>query len=74
MTASSEGTLFVRVDAARCCGYRICAQVCPEVFKLDDQGFAYVEEAALPGELERRVREAAAACPEDAILLGKEPF
>jgi ferredoxin len=74
MTAGRESTLFVRVDAAKCCGYRICAQVCPEVFKLDDQGFAYVEQAALPVELEPRVREAAAACPEDAILLGQEPF
>jgi ferredoxin len=74
MTTGRESTLFVRVDAARCCGYRICAQVCPEVFKLDDQGFAYVEQAAPAAELERRVREAAAACPEDAILLGQEPF
>jgi ferredoxin len=62
----------VRVDPARCSGYTLCNQVAPSVFKLDEWGFAFAERAeVIPGS-EDKVREAAAACPEDAILIDEE--
>ena len=56
--------------APGCNAYGECAKVCPEVFKLDDFGYALVdEEAEIPSELHARVREAAKVCPTSAVLI-----
>src|SRR5262249_50603965 len=36
--------LKVVIDRAACCGYGICAEICPEVFKLDANGIVYVDD------------------------------
>jgi ferredoxin len=58
--------LTAEVDRARCCGYALCADACPEVFQLDDSGQAFVVGTVLP-ELEAKVRHAETMCPERAI-------
>jgi ferredoxin len=63
--------LHVRVDPSKCCGYTSCAEASPEVYKLDDQGFAYVDTGVVPSGLEGKAREGAAACPEGAIYVGE---
>ena len=63
--------LYVKVDARKCCGYTACADVCPEIYKLDEQGFAYVESGIVPPGLEAKAREGAAVCPEKAIYVGE---
>jgi ferredoxin len=65
--------LYVHVIAEKCCGYRLCNQVCPEVFQLDDMGFATASGDAVPAELADRARAGAAACPEEAIILSDAP-
>jgi len=62
--------LKVVVNRDKCVGYGICAEICPEVFKLDENGFAYVDGDA-PIELEEAVREACDNCPEEAITAEK---
>lgn len=59
------------VDLTRCQGYAQCVFLAPEVFQLHgEEGLLYAP--AFPdGEVER-VRQAAAACPVQAILLGEE--
>jgi ferredoxin len=64
-----EAKMKAVVDSARCCGYTLCNQVCPEVFELDEEGFAVVAIPIVPPELAAKAKEAAAACPEDAIQL-----
>jgi ferredoxin len=64
-----DGNLKAVVDPARCCGYTLCNQECPEVFELDENGFAVVAMTVIPPELAAKARAAAAACPEDAIVL-----
>lgn len=59
--------LKVRVDRASCCGYGICAVVCPEIYKLDEAGMAYVESEDVPTGLEEKAREGAESCPQLAI-------
>ena len=61
-------SLPVTIDRGKCSGYGICADICPSVFKLDDDGFAFVEGPA-PSELEAEVREAASECPAEAIIV-----
>ena len=55
------------VDPAKCCGYSLCVDVCPEVFRLDDGGFAVAGPVSVG--LEAKAREAADACPESAITV-----
>ena len=65
--------LYVKVIDEKCCGYTVCADVCPEVYKLDDQGFAYVDDALVPEGLEDKARAGAKACPEAALVISTEP-
>ena len=61
-------SLQVNVNRHKCSGYALCADICPSVFKIDDDGFAVVEGSA-PSELEAEVREAASECPAEAIIV-----
>jgi ferredoxin len=67
---SSETAKFrVVADRSRCCGYGLCAAICPSIYKLDDDGLVYLDSDRVPVELEEEAREAAAACPAEAIWL-----
>lgn len=57
----------VTVDADRCRGHGVCVTLCPEVFDINDDGYAEVIAAEVPGHLEKVVDEAIGACPERAI-------
>ncbi len=59
----------VRVDAELCQGHARCWAICPEVFVLDEAGYASVADELVPPGLDEDVRLAAAACPERAIEL-----
>lgn len=70
MTEQSEtthGALRVFADRSRCCGYGLCAQVCPQVYKLDADGLVYLDSDTVPPGLEEEAREGAAACPAEAL-------
>lgn len=63
----------VRVDATRCQAYGTCAIHLPQVFKLDEWGYATTEAAGLvPGGLEEAARKAILDCPERAITADEE--
>ena len=58
----------VRVDADLCTGCGLCADICPEVFEIqDDISVVLVEE--VPEEQAGVVREAAEDCPVEAIIV-----
>ena len=40
---SNSNKLRIVADRSRCCGYGLCAQMCPEVYKLDENGIVYLE-------------------------------
>ena len=59
----------VRVDPAMCQANGECHRICPDVFQLDEWGYAYVEgDAPVAPEREAAAEEAVAACPEGAIV------
>lgn len=60
-------TFRVIADRSRCCGYGLCAQVCPQVYKLDADGLVYLDSDIVPAGLEEEAREGAAACPAEAL-------
>ncbi|MFD9281155.1 ferredoxin [Streptomyces mirabilis] len=58
------------VDLTRCQGYAQCVFLAPDVFELHgEEGLLYA--TAVPDDRVERVRQAAAACPVQAILLGE---
>ena len=57
------------VDDSRCRGHGVCTTICPQVFALNDDGYAEVVVDEVPAELADSAREAAEACPESAITL-----
>lgn len=59
------------VDLARCQGYAQCVFLAPEVFELHGEE-ALLYSPAVPDEHRERVRQAVAACPVQAILMGEE--
>jgi ferredoxin len=69
----SATKLRVIADRGACCGYGVCVELCPEVYKLDDIGVVTVTTDVIPGPLEVRAREAAMACPANALRVVEEP-
>ena len=59
------------VDLTRCQAYAQCVYLAPEVFELHGEETLLYRPEVPDGHLER-VRQAAAACPVQAILVGEE--
>ncbi len=59
----------VRVNRGKCQGHNRCYLTCPEVYKTDEDGYAYVEQGDVPKGLEENVRRGAEVCPEHAIIV-----
>lgn len=64
-----SGRLKVVIDKPACCGYGVCAEICADVYKLDENGIVYVEDPLVPEGLEELAREAAEACPQSALAV-----
>jgi ferredoxin len=66
--AGRARAIRIHVDLDRCQGHSRCYALAPEVFDVDDDGFATVLiEGDLPTALEEKAALAAANCPERAI-------
>lgn len=60
----------VRVDQQLCQGHTLCAMTAPDVFHIgDDDGRAYVDNESVAAGQESEVADAAAGCPEMAVLI-----
>jgi ferredoxin len=62
---------LLEVDRNKCCGYGMCAEVCPEVFSLDENGFVVANMTEIPEELMESAEEAVYCCPEDVLKITK---
>jgi ferredoxin len=69
MSDDLTGRLRVVVDKPACCGYGVCAEICPEVYKLDENGFVFLNVPLVPAGLEDKAREGAEACPQSALAV-----
>lgn len=59
----------LRVNPIDCDGRGMCAELLPELVRLDEWGYPLVSEAPVPGELAQHARRAVAACPKLALRL-----
>ncbi|MCE5323040.1 ferredoxin [bacterium] len=58
-----------RVIEEECIGDGSCADTCPEVFEMRDDGVAHVIADPVPPEAEEKCRQACEDCPVDAIVV-----
>ncbi|HEV2528734.1 MAG TPA: ferredoxin [Thermomicrobiales bacterium] len=65
----ADKRLRVRVDPIRCTAFGFCAEFCPELFELDEWGYAWLKTRDVDGAAERLVRETARLCPRGAIAI-----
>jgi ferredoxin len=60
----------VHVDPKKCQGHNRCYALAPELFDVDDEGYASeVNDGIVPAGLEEKARRAVANCPEHAISI-----
>jgi ferredoxin len=60
--------LRVHVDSEKCQGHNRCYAIAPELFDVDDLGFATERnDGVVPAAMEDQARAAVANCPEFAI-------
>jgi ferredoxin len=63
----------LRVNSAVCDGFGQCNTVLPEVIRLDEWGFAFVEgDGEIPAGKEDAAREAVHICPVGAIVVAAD--
>ena len=61
------------VNPIACDAHGICAELLPEMIRLDEWGYPIVDAAPLPPHLEALARRAVAACPTLALLIRDAP-
>ena len=62
----------VHVDSEKCEGHNRCYALAPELFDVDDLGYAReLHDGVVPAGLEDRARLAEANCPEHAISISE---
>lgn len=67
--APRHGAPRLSVDPIACDGHRLCAELLPELIRLDDWGYPILAPGEVPPHLVEHARRAVAACPTLALKL-----
>lgn len=59
----------IRVDRIACDGRGLCAEVLPELIRLDDWGYPIIDAGVIPDDLEAHAQDAVELCPKMALWL-----
>jgi ferredoxin len=62
-------SLRLRVNPIACEAHGLCAEILPELIRLDDWGYPILDESAVPRDLVGLAERAVDACPTLALLL-----
>ena len=57
------------IDRIRCDGHGLCAELLPELVRLDDWGYPIIAAGPIPDHLEAHAQNAVTACPVLALAL-----
>ena len=58
----------LRVNPLTCDAHGLCAEILPELIRLDEWGYPVIEPGDVPAELAPLARRAVSACPTLALL------
>jgi ferredoxin len=61
----------LRIDRIRCDGHGLCAELLPELIRLDDWGYPIFKGVAVPAHLTEHAKRAVEACPVLALRLAR---
>ncbi|HKV32605.1 MAG TPA: ferredoxin [Candidatus Dormibacteraeota bacterium] len=59
----------LQIDRIRCDGHGLCAELLPELIRLDDWGFPIIKAGTIPPSLVEHARRAVDDCPVLALRL-----
>jgi ferredoxin len=62
----------IRVNPITCEAHGLCAELLPELIRLDDWGYPIIDDSEVPRNLVGLARHAVDACPTLALLLEEE--
>jgi ferredoxin len=62
----------LRVNPIACEAHGLCAELLPELIRLDDWGYPIIDESEVPAELLGLARRAVDVCPTLALLLEED--
>lgn len=57
------------VDLDLCISCELCTNLCPEVYSMEDDGFAHAIDGEIPSSQESDAQNAADSCPTSAIVI-----
>lgn len=57
------------VDKNTCIGCGLCPEICPKIFRMDDDGLAIAEDIEIPEDVLADAKEAEESCPVAAITV-----
>jgi ferredoxin len=63
----------IRVNPIACIGHGMCAELLPELIRLDPWGYPVLSSSDVPGPLADHARRAVQACPALALLMTEAP-
>ncbi len=69
ISSATKKRLRVRVDPIKCTAFGFCAEFCPEMFTLDEWGYAWLRQSEASSKMAETIRETARLCPRGAILV-----
>lgn len=65
----SRAKIKLRVDPIACDAFGYCAELLPELIRLDEWGYPIVDGRTVPAELLKMAARAAKDCPRRAVLV-----
>ena len=72
--AARAASARLRVDPIACDGRGLCADMLPELIRLDDWGYPIIASGPVPPRLLPDARETVRACPKLALRLDRHPL
>lgn len=61
----------ITADREQCCGYGVCAEICPDVYGLDEDGLIVLLKEEISEGLFESANEGAYACPQSVLKVEK---
>jgi ferredoxin len=61
--------LYIAIDRIKCDGHSMCAEILPELIRLDDWGYPIIAPGPIPEQLLPLAQRAMASCPVLALSI-----